>query len=193
MTRLSRQFSVEREQLKKRLLELRSGKPDRGYEDQDSTGAAPIDFNQLLRREIELLQLLLQSPDHLDTVIENVPCSLFVEGPLRRLYEHLDDCFQNGESTEFNDLMLSVECPELKNVLVFLDSQWQDKREALTKQAITTSRTMEEIIGVFRQLEIESGSRKTILELHQQQLNEQEEISTLEELLNQTRQRHGLS
>ena len=192
LTRLARQFAVDREQVKKRLLELRSRDTGRNLNSDEQSPDRGLDFSKLLRREIELLQLLLQAPEHLDTVIENIPCHSFVEGPLRKLYEHIDDCFQTGEGTGFEDLMLSVECPELKNVLVYLDNQWQDKKSALDHQAMESDKALNEMIDVFRKLESESDNRRSISELHQQDLTEQEEISTLEELLNQTRQRHGL-
>ena len=193
LNRLARQFSVDRQQVKNRLLELRS--KNAGH---DRTGDQPaagptVDFSQLLRRETELLQLLLHAPEHLDTVIENIPPALFVEGPLKQIYEHIDDCFQNAEGTGIDELMLSIECPDLKNLLVYLDNQWQAKQSTLNEQGIAENeRTLEEIINVFRELEMNSGKQKTISELQRKELSEQEEVSTLEDLLNQTRQRHGL-
>lgn len=193
LTRLARQFGVEREQLKQRLLELRSRSPMPRAFDTAEQSQPTIDMSKLLRRETEIMELLLNSPEHLDTIIENVAPEQFVEGPLKQLFQFIDQCFQNGESTSFDDLMLSVENPDLKNVLCYLDEQWHEKitlNPELANQ--DTGKIVTEIINVFRNLELDSGSRKTISELSQQELDEKEELSTLEELLNQTRQRHGL-
>lgn len=193
LMRLSRQFGVDRQQMKQRLLELRSKTASTAFQNRDNISPPTIDFSKLKRRESELIQLLVNMPQHLDTIVENIPCSLFTTGPCRRLYEHIDACFQNGEATGFDDLMLSLECPELKNLLVYLDGQWHAKQISLQEQAADSQQDLlQEMIKVFRNLEDESGSRKTIADLHQHQLNEQEEMSTLEALLNQTRQRHGL-
>ena len=83
-----------------------------------------IDFTRLLNREKELLQLLLHAPEHLDTIVENISPDQFVEGPLKRLYTFIDECFQGGDEISFESLMLNVEDSAIKNVLVFLDEEW---------------------------------------------------------------------
>ena len=193
LTRLARRFGVDRDQLKRRLVELRTKAPLPRQFDTPDQPQPTIDMSSLLRRETELMELLLNSPEHLDTIIENVPPELFVEGPLKQLFLFIDQCFQNGDSTNFDDLMLTIENPDLKNVLCYLDEQWHEKM-TLNQESTNqdNGRIVNETIEVFRNLEFDSGNRKAISELSQQELNEQEELSTLEELLNQTRQRHGL-
>ena len=89
--------------------------------------------------------------------------------------------------------MLVIENPELKNVLCFLDEEWQEKQAANPEQiGMSMTALVNEIIEDFRKVELDSGKRKAISSLHQQELNAEEELSTLEELLNQTRQQHGL-
>ncbi len=193
LARLARRFSVERSQLKTRLLELRSKSAAYEFGPRDEPQVEKLDFSKLLRRETELIQLLLNVPEHLDTVIENIPCTLFAEGPLRRLYEHIDECFQNGDGTSFKELSLSLECKDLKNLLLYLDGQCQLKKTAMVDQVTRPDHDLlEEILKVFRDLENDSGNRKTITELQQRHLDAQEEMSTLQELLTQTRQRQGL-
>ncbi len=190
LTRLGRQFGVEREQMKRRLLELRSkvSAPNR-----KSEKPQVADFTKLLRRESELVQLILHAPEHLDTIIENISPDQFVDGLLKQLYEYIEDCFQNGEGTSFDDLMLSLEDPELKNLLVYLDHEWQ---EMWSQESTTTGESevalLNEVVDVFRKLELDSGNRRKISELQKPNLDEEEELTTLEDLLNQTRQRHGL-
>ena len=193
LNRLSRQFGVERDQLRQRIVELRAR--NRSAMRNDSTMSAPasIDYSLLKPRESELVQLLLNAPEHLDTIIENIPPVLFVQGPLRQLYELIDECFQLGEEVSFAALTLNVEDAEQKSLLIYLDEQWQEKLEFLKSQpGFKISNLVEETLNVFRQLEADSGSRKAIGDLQNNQLDEQEELSTLEELLNQSRQQHGL-
>ena len=191
LTRLARQFGVEKDQLKARLLQLRSKAPQR--RDEVDEPKSHIDFTKLVRRECELLQVLLNVPEQLDTIVERVSPEQFVAGPLKQVYEFIDECFQNGNSTSFDDLMLVIENPELKNVLCFLDEEWQEKQAANPEQiGMSMTALVNEIIEDFRKVELDSGKRKAISSLHQQELNAEEELSTLEELLNQTRQQHGL-
>lgn len=192
LTRLARKFGVDREQLKARLAELRSKirTYDEPHESLDR--GQEIDFSKLLRRETELIQLILHASDHLDTIIENIAPDQFVEGPLKRLYLFIDQCFQNGDGTTFEELMLSIEEPDLKNVLVYLDNQWHQMQSSKSDTLQPAEdKIVNEILDVFRDLEMESGKRQKISEL-QQQLDEKDELTTLEDLLNQTRQRHGL-
>lgn len=194
LNRLARRFGTDREQMKKRLVELRSRVAERSHsEGPDPAAPQKIEFSRLLQREVELVQLLLYSPEYLDTIIENIPCDLFEDGPLKELYLHIDHCFQNGEPTGFEELMLSLEDPSLKNLLVWLDGQWHGKQSVMQAQSIPADQNLlEEVINVFRNLESESGNRRTISELQQHQLDEQEEMAKLQELLEQTRQRQGL-
>ena len=193
LNRLSKQFSVERDQLKQRIIELRASKRHAEPPRREAPSQPAIDYSRLLRRESELLQLLLHAPDHLDTIVENIPPDLFVEGPQRQLYEFIDACFQSGEEIGFEALLLSIEDPELKSLLLFLDEQWQQKQEFLkTQHDFSSTKLVEETMSVFRRLQSELGSRKAIGELQDRKLDQQEEISTLEDLLNQSRQQHGL-
>ena len=81
----------------------------------------------------------------------------------------------------------------MKNVLVYLDDMWQKMLEQSTDAVpLQATAMVNEIMEVFRNLELESGKRQKINELQTQKLNEEEELSALEELLNQTRQRQGL-
>lgn len=195
LTRLSRQFLVDREQMKKRLQELgaKNRSYDNAYDARPEPAESVIDFSKLLNREKELLQLLLHAPDHLDTIIENISPELFVEGPLKQLYLFIDECFQSGEDVSFNYLMLNVEDPAIKNVLVYLDEEWHQILDSgVDNQFHTIEKIVHEVLEVFRGLEMETGKRQKLSELQQKQLDEKEELTALEELLEQTRQRQGL-
>ena len=191
LTRLSRQFGVDREQLKQRLVQLAA--KNRNYEAQTPVIGTTIDFKSFLIREKELLQLLLHAPEHLDTIIENISPDQFVEGPLKQLYLFIDECFQGGDEVSFDSLMLNVEDSELKNVLVFLDEEWhQMQAVGFDKDFHSQEKIVAEVLEVFRGLELDSDRRQTLSDLQQKQLDEKEELTALEDLLNQARQRQGL-
>ena len=192
MTRLSRQFGVDREQLKKRIVELKA--KNRNYDPAPEVSvASTFDFAKLLNREKEAVQLLLHAPDYLDTIIENISPEQFVEGSLKRLYQLIDQSYQNGDEISYEQLMLNTEESELKNVMVYLDDQWHQMQEAAgDEQYESIERRVQDVLEVYRGMELESGRRQKISELQQKQLNEQEELNALEDLLNQARQRQGL-
>ena len=133
LARLARQFHVDRQQLKRRLMELRAKSSGRmQWDDQQST-ALNVARLKLLKRESELLQLVIQSPVYLDIAVENISAEQFVTGPLKQIYEVVCQCFEDGEDATFDALMLAIEDSHLKNMLVHLDDQWQEKRAAFCK------------------------------------------------------------
>jgi DNA primase len=197
LARLARQFHVDRQQLKRRLMELRA-KPT-GSMQWDNQKSAMLDVSRLklLKRESELLQLIIQSPDYLDIAVENISAEQFVAGPLKQIYEVVCQCFEEGQDATFDALMLAIEDSALKNILVHLDDQWQEKRAALLQNVeqdieVATMRQLNEIIASFRKLEQETENRKVIDKLHQRSGNDQEESTTLEDLLEQEKRRRGL-
>ena len=93
-------------------------------------------------------------------------------------------------------LMLTVEDPMLKNLIVFLDDQWQAKKvaaEANRQIEKTTVELLNEIVQRFAEIDDQVGNRRKISQLQQKQLDAEEEAQALEELLNQARRRQGLT
>jgi DNA primase len=195
LMRLARKFQVDPAEVKKRLLEIRARISLPTRKSSATTGEPPaeIDFSSLSRCESELLQLLIHQPEFLDRIIENIAPSQFVEGPLRDLYSVVYQRHESNKTVTYDELMLAIECPKLKNLLVYLDAQWQQRQlhQPLALADVLMD-PVDELMYAFQRLQTDSGSRRTIAQLHQQQLNEKEEVETLEELLEKTRQRHGL-
>lgn len=194
LTRLARQFHIDRPQIKQRLIELRS----RGSRQPGSSEATEnqdrIAYDRLDRAETELVQLIMQDPSFLDVCCESISPEQFKEGPLRRLYKEICDCFHAGRDATYQELMLQIEDSQLKGLVVYLDTQWQDKILATEGHSQPTSMRLllDQLLQRFSQLHEQTGNRQTISRLHARNFDKQEETETLEQLLNQTKQRHGL-
>ena len=199
INRLARQFQLDRSQVKNRLNEIR----------QTMTKVRPtvnlagpgqnqptINFKKLPLKESELLQLLIGTPELLDQAIENISPSQISEGPLRDLYEVMNECFHVGKDVGYNSLMLELEDLNLKSLVDYLHGVSSDKQSALAKMknAITIQplAQLESIIESFNNMADASGTRSQISRLHGRQLDDDEEASALEELLKLARQRQGL-
>ena len=195
LTRLARQFHVERPQIKQRLLELRSSAFRRDAAPVVDAAETGIDFEKLDRAEAELVQLIMQDSEFLDVACEKISPEQFSEGPLRELYQEICYCFQEGRDATYRELMLEIEDSQLKGLVVFLDSQWHEKKLAAAshRQDKPPRLLLDELLQRFSQLNEQTGSRQTISRLHARKLDEQEETETLEQLLNQAKQRHGLT
>ena len=199
VTRMARQFQLDRTQVKSRLNELRrTMAPTRPTVNMDVLGQnqTTIDFKRLPHRESELMQLLIGTPELLDQAIENISPNQIPEGPLRDLYEVMNECFHVGKDVGYKTLMLELEDGQLKSLVDYLHGVTTEKQSALAKMkngiAIEPLAQLGSIIESFNNMADASGTRSQISRLHGRQLDDDEEASTLEELLKLARQRQGL-
>jgi DNA primase len=195
VTRLSRQFQIDRVRIRSRLNELRMairtplGSPGTASE------ARKIDSSKWDRKEVELIQILIQAPELLDFSIENVPPSLFAEGPLRQIYEHMEESFHIGGDVSYGQLMLDMEDVQLKSIVDRLYDEAISKQQMLLKgerRDFELPQQFDAVVQSFHELANDSSYRTTLSQLQQRQLDEGDEASALENLLKQTRQRQGL-
>jgi DNA primase len=199
ITRIARQFQLDRTQVKNRLNELRRtmsrARPTVNLDTPDQNQAT-IDFKRLPHRESELLQLLIGHPELLDQAIESISPNQIPEGPLRDLYEVMNECFHVGKDVGYNSLMLELEDVNLKSLVDYLHGVSTEKQSALANLkngiAIEPLAQLESIIDAFNNMADASGTRSQISRLHGRQLDDDEEASALEELLKLARQRQGL-
>lgn len=199
IARMARQFQLDRSQVKNRLNELRQTmskvKPTANLSE-TAQSQPTIDFKSLPLKESELLQLLICQPELLDQAVENIAPQQLAEGPVRDLYEVMNECFHVGKDVGYKTLMLELEDANLKSLVDYLHGVATDKQSALAclkdADAIQPLAQLESIIQVFNNMADASGSRSQISRLHGRQLDDDEEASTLEELLKLARQRQGL-
>ena len=132
----------------------------------------------------------------IDYAIENVEPGQFGEGPLRELYDAIIECFHDGIEVSLDQLLLRIPSPQLKSLAVFLHDEGLDKEEVLKTESelfLDRHQQMELLIGVFQSQVVESGHQLLISQLEQQKLDDKEEASELEKLLEETRQQKGIS
>lgn len=188
--RLSRQFQLERDQVRRRLTELRISAKMRLPTPTNPTEVA-IDYSKFDRKESELVQLLIQDPSLLDKAIENVSPDDFSSGILRQLYEVMGECFHEGRDVGYQQLMLELEDPQLKALTIYLYDEAIEKKLAVEESGnqLELDHQLDSIISAFKRKSVDSGNRAMISRLHGRDLDEKEKTSTLEELFNQQLQK----
>ena len=175
VTRLARQFQTTREQVKNRLKELRnSNRPSRWNQAQyDESGEAnnATDFNQFDMKEVELLELIFNTPELADTAIERVSPEMFAAGPLREIFELLGEFFHDGRDANYENVMLHLDDPSLKNVVEYLleeATQKQDAFESVNKGIVfDASGHLETVIQAFHRHQQEVSDAAKISKLHE--------------------------
>jgi len=197
ISRLARQFNLDSESVKRRLDEVRNSLRPRYV----AADAAPqqiqvIDPASLVGRERELLQALILEPSFLDRAVENVAVTQFVDGPLRAIYQLMDNFFHDGLDVGFDNLMLELTDPTLRNLLSHLHEEAISRQEAKqsdsTMIALDINSQFDSVLASFADVEISQQHRAKLSQLKDNELSKEDEATALEELFKQTRQRHGL-
>ena len=198
LARLARQFQLDLPQIRTRLFEIRDAQQRRRSpvrQSPETTPVAAFDPAKFDRKEMELLELVIDDGDLIDLAIENVSPGQFVEGPLKVIYEQIIELFHHGEEISFRRLMLEFEDGQIKNTLVFLSEEAEEKRNLMEQggaERMGADVQLNSVIQAFQNLLADSERRATINKLQQKQFDQQEEADELQQLLQQVKQRQGL-
>lgn len=197
LTRLARRFSLDREQVRQRLLELRTGRQQNQQRwntvETGDPDSQRVDSAQFDPKESELLGLVLRDPALVDIAIESVSPGQFRAGPLRELYEQVVELFHDGEAVTRDRLTLEIENPQLKSVLFAVLEEADHKQELLKEQPDSNEEAephqlLTRCIQAFERVHEQSRNRVVISRL-EQGLQEEEELDTLAQLMKEAQAR----
>ena len=136
VSRLARQFHLPEEGLRRRLVALRrtSATKPTTQRTGDAHSAAdhqpPLKISDLPKREIELLELLLLGDQWAQQIIDAIAESELTSPVTRQLRALCVEQQQQQGSIDFQQLLLVVEDPRLKSLLVALDEACQAKLDS---------------------------------------------------------------
>lgn len=192
LMRLARQFQVVPEQVRQRLVEIRNNIRPIAKTKPGGDQVERVDYSKLNRHETELVQLLIQAPELLDTTIEAVVPDDFVPGVMQDLYRVIEDFFHDGKEVGYEQLMLEIEDPRLKAMVDYLYDEAIAKKQAAENSKNefyeNLSQQMESVIEKFNNRREASGFQAKISQLHGGQLDADEEAKALMELFQKKQQ-----
>ncbi len=192
LMRLARQFQVTPEHVKQRLIEIRSSVRPIAKAQPGPDQVERIDYKKLNRHETELVQLLIQAPELLDTTIETVVPDEFEPGVMQDLYRVIEDFYHDGKEVGYEQLSLEIEDPRLRAVVDYLYDEAIDKKQAAENSKNEfyedLSEQMESVIDKFLSRREASGFQAKISQLHGGQLDADEEAKALMELFQKQQQ-----
>ena len=178
--RLARDFGVPEEQIRQRLMELRGSRRTADVKT-NSASVSAID-----PCERELLELLLQAPEALARLSPVVRAEELSEGGCREIYETSLQLAARGESPGFERLLLEIDDPKVKNLLVELDER------ARLKTPEEKQVWLEDVLAHFERRKAEPRRRAQTAALHGRRLKEDEELAVLLEIEQMERTRRGI-
>ncbi len=139
--------------------------------------------------ERELLELLLGHPECWPAAAARLRAEHFLSPACRRIYETCLQLLQAGVQPEFDRLMLELDEPALKNLLIELDQSEQAKHRRLGDPPAL----LEELINKLFEKEAQRQRPGQTVALREGRLDASQEKALLEEMLRQERSRHGIS
>jgi hypothetical protein len=193
LNRMARQFGIPEPSLRERLTSLRNKQSRFERKEPEAPATAPT--KRLLRPgdlsplERELLELIIVSPLVAPIALERVqPEWLQCEAAKQMLgaYQELEFA---GQSLDFDDVLIALEDPSLKSLLVTLHEQANAKLSFTRETAESRLRAL-----TFRMGEQQDVVRRQrqMLELQNNKLSEEDELSVLTDVIRQARLRQGL-
>jgi DNA primase len=182
----------------------RGAAPSRGPHDADARGAAattgsgdagPSQAARLVRPgdltpvERELLELVISAPNLAPMVLERILPDWITSEAARRMLETYHELELEGQSLEFDSVLVSMEDPSLKSLMVTLYEQAQVKQQFVRDTPEQRLRVLTQRMG---QQQEELQRRHQLSILANGGLDDQTELDLLSDFIRQARQSHGL-
>jgi len=185
LARLSREFSIGEAELRQRLSTMRRPKSHPPADQQRTAERPPIELDPLER---ELLELLTQQPELVSSAMERISAEDLTSGAMREIFAAYQSQLEHHDETTFQALLLAIDDPRLKSLLVDVDEAARRKLENVQE---------EQLLGIVSGFELRRRQRQQ--REHQSALekkrfqNEEEELAVLQQILQAERDRQGIS
>jgi DNA primase len=186
LVRLARQFGLAEDTLRTRLKALRSKLTSSRVAPNVNRNAEPAaEKPSFSAWERELVEIVLSHGDLMDSLLEELSADELESAAARQLYELAAEMFHDGEAPTFERLMLAVDDPVVKNLLVDCDEQARRKAEVDPRQRI------DDLLGDRRRRQEEARHRVMVAELQTNQLDPEQADRTLAALFDDLKRRQA--
>jgi DNA primase len=195
LNRMSRQFGVPETSLRDRLTALRNQQSrivrrDHADQDKSKTPAQrllrPGDLSPVER---ELLELIIVSPLVAPMALERVHADWLQSDAAREMLGAYQELEFAGHPLDFDNVLIALEDPTLKSLLVTLHEQATAKLSFTRDTAETRLRSLTFRMG---EQQDEIRRQRQMLELQSSKLSDEDELALLNDVIRQARLRQGL-
>ncbi len=135
----------------------------------------------------ELLEILLLEPEAVTAVADVVRPEQLSGEASRRIFSACCRLAAAGITPDFHRLLLEFDEPQYKNLLVELDEQGHAKR------SLDAAARLHELLEAFRHRDEDRQSRDQARAVEEKRLAEDEELAVLQRMIDQKRNRQGIS
>lgn len=217
IARLSREFGIERSELKSRIESIRQQSADRAKQRMQfsaaqnlvanpaaasvSTGSAQkeqldapkpviVRYSELSAIEIELFELMALYEHIVPIAIERFPVSNLSSDTAKKIFQTYLDLELAGNALNFESVLSAVEDAGVKSVLVSIEDHASRKAEMAK---MTADERLHSLCDRLSGHEDRAYRRQQISILERKQVDEQTELDLLNQIVSQARAKHGLN
>ncbi len=187
LNRLAREFHLDEHQLRERLNERRAKQPAKATDNAvievttrphmsiqaPAVPNVPAAKPKLETIELNLFELMLQQPSLVRSVLDQIDVTQLRSSTARDLYRLFAELEESGVPADFEHVMLGMDDPQMKNLLVEIDEQGREK-ENVDHQVL-----LNDLIRAFARRQMEESMRRQQAALEAEDLNEQEQLDAL--------------
>lgn len=194
MGRLARTFSLEHDEIHNQLVALRNQSSSLANTDalgfETPQHPTPRPRIRLTPMETELLELLIERPDLAPGAARDIYVDDLASTAMKFIYGIYTNRVLEGLSTNFDEILLEIDDPQLKFVLV--DTAENAKNKAIKVKLSPEQRLDSLINSISRQIR-DSERREMIRKLENKEVSPDEEAELLQHLIDQQRKDQGLT
>ncbi len=185
LVRLARQFHVDGDTLRARLLELRQ--PARRAPAKPRPAAVGP---ALLPIEQELFEIMLSHPQLVGAALESIEPAQLSSAPARALWELYEHARAEGVPCTPDHVLTVAESAELKSLLVSLHELACRKAPLAS---IDAEHRLHGIVRDFHFREERTAQRQALASMEKREYDDKEELAVLQRIIEQERNRQGIS
>ncbi len=182
LRRVARDFRVPDEEVRKLMTEKRQQSARWARRDANPPESASV-RETVVPLDRELIEIVLQSPGAFQQVANVIQPAQFVSDTCRAVFSQCAQLWSAGILPDFERLLLEIDDPVVKNLLVELDENGRQKSGADAEVRL------QDVLAGFERRRQEQQMRPRTVALKQRQLAEEEELAVLLELEQQQRAR----
>ena len=197
--RLARTFALDQDELHNQLSALRTQKQSGSAYQLPNSASVPLSTPQhptprprvrLTAMETELLELLIERPDLAPGAAREIYVDDLATDPMRIIYGVYTNRVVEGLSTNFDEILLEIEDPQLKFVLV--DTAENAKNKA-KKVQLSPEQRLDSLVQSISKRIRDGERREFIRQLENNEVAPDQEAELLQQILDQEREDQGLT
>lgn len=191
--RLARTFALEHDEIHDQLVALRNQKKSSRQTELTErlpNHPTPRQRIRLTPMETELLELLIERPDLAPGATREIYTSDLATDAMKFIYGVYTNRVLEGLSTNFEEILLEIDDPRLKFVLV---DTAEDAKNKAKKVQLSPEQRLDSLIDSISKQIRDNERRQIMRQLENNEIEPDREAELLQQLLDQERKEQGLT